>query len=230
VTSLHPLEGAPFVALVGLDDASNREAVHRLRARGFRAHVKNQLPAEPHLLHACQPLIVVLGVPGELTREDVIGWLRATKHGVTGCLCVTAEGDASERVALLEAGAADVMSAPVDYDELSLRVANLHSRRGPATSRLVVGGLVLDEEAREVTMGERRVRLSPTEFGLLRLLLRNRGVVLTKERILHDVWGYQNGDVHVVELYISYLRKKLGPDARGLILTVRGSGYLARGA
>lgn len=95
--------------------------------------------------------------------------------------------------------------------------------------RLTVGDLVMDEEAREVTRGGDLIELSPTEFELLRLLMRNPRRVLSKAQILDRVWSYDfGGQAHVVELYISYLRKKVDVGRPSMIHTVRGAGYVLK--
>lgn len=95
--------------------------------------------------------------------------------------------------------------------------------------RLIVGDLVMDEEAREVTRGGELIELPPTEFELLRLLMRNPRRVLSKAQILDRVWSYDfGGQAHVVELYISYLRKKVDAGRPPMIHTVRGAGYVLK--
>lgn len=96
---------------------------------------------------------------------------------------------------------------------------------------LVVGDLVMDERVMEVTRGGSPVELSPTEFALLRYLMRNPRQVLSKTQILEEVWSYDfGGQAHVVELYISYLRKKLDAGRAPMIHTVRGAGYVLKAA
>ncbi len=90
---------------------------------------------------------------------------------------------------------------------------------------------MLDEQAREVTRGRVAVELSPTEFALLRYLMRNPRQVLSKAQILDEVWSYDfGGQAHVVELYISYLRKKVDAGRPPMIHTVRGAGYVLKAA
>jgi two-component system OmpR family response regulator len=94
---------------------------------------------------------------------------------------------------------------------------------------LVVGDLVMDEDAREVTRGGEPIDLTVTEFELLRFLMRNPRRVLSKSQILDRVWSYDfGGDAHVVELYISYLRRKIDRGREPMIHTVRGVGYILR--
>ena len=95
--------------------------------------------------------------------------------------------------------------------------------------RLIVGDLVMDEEAREVTRGGELIELSPTEFELLCFLMHNPRRVLSKAQILDRVWSYDfGGHAHVVELYISYLRKKVDAGRPPMIHTVRGAGYVLK--
>lgn len=99
----------------------------------------------------------------------------------------------------------------------------------PGTSQLIVGDLTMDEEAREVRRAGSVVELSRTEFELLRFLMRNPRRVLSKDQILDRVWAYDfGGRSHVVELYISYLRKKIDAGRTPMIHTVRGVGYVLK--
>ena len=96
---------------------------------------------------------------------------------------------------------------------------------------LAVGDLVMDEDAREVTRGGEFVELTPTEFELLRFLMRNPRRVLSKAQILDRVWSYDfGGQANVVELYISYLRKKIDSGRAPMIHTMRGAGYVLKPA
>jgi len=129
-------------------------------------------------------------------------------------------------------GGDDYLTKPFSLEELSLRIeAVLRRARGgedPA-HRLTCGKLVLDEDAHQVHVGDDEVELSPTEFRLLRYLMLNQGRVLSKVQILDYVWEYDfDGNAGVVETYVSYLRKKLGPEVAELIRTVRGFGYMLK--
>jgi two-component system OmpR family response regulator len=105
------------------------------------------------------------------------------------------------------------------------------SREVSEESLLTVGDLAMDEEAREVTRSGEVIDLSPTEFELLRFLMRNPRRVLSKAQILDRVWSYDfGGQAHVVELYISYLRKKIDAGRTPMIHTVRGAGYILKPA
>jgi two-component system OmpR family response regulator len=225
VTRLETPQGNPSVLLVSDDDGLRRELCPRLEALGLRPTAVSSVPIDEWSIESPSVVVVDLGSVDVSTEPEQ----RCTTTARRPRWLYLARGqDATERVTLLRAGADDVMSRPLDVGELCLRVEKLVARPCvPRPTRLVVGDLVLDEEAREVEHAGRRLRLSPTEFGVLRLLVRNCGVVVSKDSILRDVWGYEDcGDGHVVELYISYLRKKLGREGSELIRTVRGAGYL----
>jgi two-component system OmpR family response regulator len=103
--------------------------------------------------------------------------------------------------------------------------------RSAAVNVLTVGDLMVDEDAHEVHRGDERIELTATEFELLRYLMRNPRRVLSKAQILDHVWDYDfGGQAHVVELYISYLRKKVDAGREPMIHTVRGAGYVLRPA
>lgn len=144
---------------------------------------------------------------------------------------LTARNQAADAVTgLTVAGGDEYVRKPLSLDELVARIAlvlNRSTPRPPADGRLHVADLVLDGDTYEVTRAGQLVSLSPTEFRLLRYLLANVGRVVSKEQIRDQVWQYDfNGEVGVVENYISYLRRKLGDPP--LIRTVRGVGYQLR--
>jgi two-component system OmpR family response regulator len=222
--------GNPRVLLISRDGFLCRELCQRLEHLGLRPEVASHLSGDVEGLTDDHPPVVMVDVRwAGLGIGEGVALLRASSSRARS-LYLTAGDGAAERVALLRAGAEDVMTHPIDMDELCLRITKLTDRPPGPPGRLVVGELALDEQAREVTVGRRRCRLSPTEFAVLRLLMGNCGVVVSKQRLLRDVWGYEAGDGHIVELYVSYLRTKLGLDARHLIHTVRGAGYMVRPA
>jgi two-component system OmpR family response regulator len=143
---------------------------------------------------------------------------------------LTARNQAADAVTgLTVAGGDDYVRKPFSLDELVARIALVLRRSSApaAASRLHVADLVLDQDTYEVSRAGRPVALSPTEFKLLRYLMANAGRVVTKEQIRDQVWHYDfNGEVGVVENYVSYVRRKLGEPP--LIRTVRGVGYQLR--
>jgi len=151
-------------------------------------------------------------------------------------LLLTARDAVEDRIAGITAGGDDYVTKPFSLEEVLARLRGLLRRAGLARARtdaavLSVGGLAMDEDAREVTRGGVVVELSPTEFELLRYMMRNPRRVLSKAQILDRVWSYDfGGQAHVVELYISYLRRKIDVGREPMIHTVRGAGYLLKAA
>jgi two-component system OmpR family response regulator len=149
-------------------------------------------------------------------------------------LFLTALDAVEDRVAGIRAGGDDYVTKPFSLEEVTARLHGLLRRSGMARRRatgtlLTVGDLVLDEDAHEVTRGGQAIELSPTEYDLLRLLMSNPRRVLSKNLILERIWSYDYGHrAHVVELYISYLRKKVDAGRPPMIHTVRGTGYVLK--
>jgi DNA-binding response OmpR family regulator len=143
-------------------------------------------------------------------------------------IVLTARGDVDDRVRGLDAGASDYIPKPFSFDELAARVrAQLRAPEGEPATRLEVGALVIDLVKRTVERNGRTVRLSSTEFDLLAFLARHPGQVLTRERLLSGVWGYDfDPGTNTLGVYVSYLRKKLAqPDREQPIETIRTVGY-----
>jgi two-component system OmpR family response regulator len=163
----------------------------------------------------------------------VLRKLRAERPHVC-VLFLTARDSVEDRIAGITAGGDDYVTKPFSLEEVLARLRGLLRRAGMSRevsddSLLTVGDLAMDEEAREVTRGGDVIDLSPTEFELLRFLMRNPRRVLSKAQILDRVWSYDfGGQAHVVELYISYLRKKIDAGRQPMIHTVRGAGYILK--
>ncbi len=148
---------------------------------------------------------------------------------------LTAKDAVSDRINGLTAGGDDYVTKPFSLEEVIARLRALLRRSGAATGRseslLVVGDLTLDEDSHEVSRAGDPVQLTATEFELLRYLMRNPRRVLSKAQILDRVWNYDfGGQANVVELYISYLRKKIDANRAPMIHTMRGAGYVLRPA
>ncbi|MGF2947060.1 response regulator transcription factor [Mycobacterium sp. Lab-001] len=151
----------------------------------------------------------------------------------TPTLFLTARDSVMDRVTGLTAGADDYMTKPFSLEELVARLRGLLRRSSrqpaPTTETLEVGELRVDAASREVTRDGTQVSLSSTEFELLRFLMRNPRRVLSRTEILDRVWNYDfAGRTSIVDLYISYLRKKIDSGREPMIHTVRGVGYLLR--
>ncbi|HWG26867.1 response regulator transcription factor [Actinospica sp.] len=149
-------------------------------------------------------------------------------------LVLTARDAVSDRVAGLDAGADDYLPKPFALEELLARLRALLRRTQPALNsdngKLAFADLTLDPLAREVTRGERTVRLTRTEFNLLELLMRHPRQVLTRSQILEEVWGFDfPTTANSLEVYVGYLRRKTEAEGETrLIHTVRGIGYALR--
>lgn len=148
-------------------------------------------------------------------------------------LFLTARDSVEDRIAGLTAGGDDYVTKPFSLEEVVARLRGLIRRSGTAAVRsestLVVGDLMLDEDSHEVSRGDADIHLTATEFELLRFLMRNPRRVLSKAQILDRVWNYDfGGQANVVELYISYLRKKIDAGRTPMIHTRRGAGYLIK--
>ncbi len=148
---------------------------------------------------------------------------------------LTARDAVDDRIHGLTAGGDDYVTKPFSLEELVARLRGLLRRSGATLvkpgSQLVVGDLALDEDSHEVTRGGEEIQLTATEFELLRYLMRNPRRVLSKAQILDRVWNYDfGGQANVVELYISYLRKKIDAGREPMIHTLRGAGYVLKPA
>lgn len=149
----------------------------------------------------------------------------------TPVLFLTAKDAVSDRVRGLDSGANDYLVKPFSFDELTARLrAMTRSKFGMISNALSVSNLTLDSASHMVKRGDREIILSAKEYSLLEYLMRNAGIVLSRERIENHIWNFDyEGGTNVVDVYISYLRKKIddGHEEK-LIQTVRGSGYVIR--
>ncbi|MFZ0529322.1 MAG: response regulator transcription factor [Propionicimonas sp.] len=165
---------------------------------------------------------------------EVMRRIRAEQPDVP-VIFLTAKDALDDRIGGLTAGGDDYVTKPFSLEELVARLRALLRRSGATTlrneSQLVVGDLTLDEDSHEVTRAGELINLTATEFELLRYLMRNPRRVLSKAQILDRVWNYDfGGQANVVELYISYLRKKIDANHPPMIHTMRGAGYVLKPA
>jgi two-component system OmpR family response regulator len=183
-----------------------------------------------------KPDAVVLDIM--LPDFDGLQVMRRIREGgnETPVLFLTAKDSLDDRIAGLTAGGDDYVTKPFSLEELVARLRSLLRRSRALVAdnsdpRIVVGDLVLDEDSYEVSRGGEQISLTATEFELLRYLMRNPRRVLSKAQILDRVWSYDfGGTSSVVELYISYLRKKIDAGRTPMIHTVRGAGYMVKAA
>jgi two-component system, OmpR family, response regulator QseB len=169
-------------------------------------------------------LVLDIGLPGK-DGFEVLRDLRAAGQHMP-VVILTARDNVSDKVAGFEGGADDYLTKPFKFEELLVRVkARMRdSESAPAPSSVLqAGGLALDGRSRRVTVDGEELELTAREFTLLETFMRHPGQVLTREQLLSHVWGYDHDPgSNVVDVYIGYLRRKLGPNA---IRTVRGAGY-----
>jgi len=170
-------------------------------------------------------MIIDVGLP-DSDGFDLLSQVRANSD--VPVIMLTARGTVEDRVRGLDMGADDYVAKPFHFAELLARV-RAHLRRraaGEDAAAIVhVADLTIDRRARQVLRGDRTVELTAREFELLDLLAREAGHVLSKDSILERLWGYAFDD-NLVEVYVGYLRRKLGEPA--LIHTIRGAGYVLR--
>ncbi|MBC9928221.1 response regulator transcription factor [Leucobacter sp. cx-169] len=183
-----------------------------------------------------EPDIMVLDIMlPDLDGMQVLSRLRAEGSTIP-VLFLTARDSVDDRVAGLTAGGDDYVTKPFSLEEVVARLRGLVRRSLLALAQapdpvLRVGDLTLNEESYEVARGGELIELTSTEFELLRYLMRNPRRVVSKAQILDRVWSYDfSGKPTVVELYISYLRKKVDANREPMIHTVRGAGYLLKPA
>ena len=220
--------------LVVDDDQAVRESLRRsLAFNGYDVELAADGEQALRSIAAHRPDVVVLDVM--MPNLDGLATCRALRAAGDDVpvLMLTARDEVSDRVAGLDPGADDYLPKPFALEELLARLRALLRRTattGPAAKTLELADLSLDPATREVHRGDRRVRLTRTEFNLLELLLRHPRQVLTRERILEEVWGYDfPTTANSLEVYVGYLRRKTEAEGEPrLIHTVRGVGYVAR--
>lgn len=174
-----------------------------------------------------QPHMVILDVMmPEMDGFEVVERLRSSGHPV-GVIMLTAKDEVEHRVKGLWLGADDYMIKPFAFDELLARIqARLRNQFPLLMGAVTYGPFRIDDLRKEFTYQGQVLELSPTEYELLKFIVHNHGIVLSKSTILSRVWGYDfGGEENIVEVYIRSLRDKLGDKEHRLIRTLRGVGY-----
>ena len=230
----HP-DGTPIRALVVDDEPSLADLMSMgLRMAGWSVQIAGDGPSAVAAARDFRPDVLVLDVmmPG-FDGFEVLGRIRQFMPEVPA-LFLTAKDAVEDRITGLAAGGDDYVTKPFSMEEVMLRLHRLVQRSGVAAqddAELVVGDLVLNTDTREVTRGGEDIQLTATQFELLRYLMENPRRVISKAQILDRVWQYDfGGQANIVELYISYLRKKIDVDRPPMIHTVRGAGYVIKPA
>ena len=229
-------DGAPPRVLVVDDEENLAELISMaLRYEGFEVATAHTGTAAVIRARELRPDAVVLDMMlPDFDGLEVLRRLRALDSGVP-VVFLTARDAVEDRVAGLTAGGDDYVTKPFSLEEVVARLRALMRRAGAlaatTSSVLTVGDLSLDEDSHEVFRAGEEVTLTVTEFELLRFLMLNPRRVLSKAHILDRVWHYDfGGQANVVELYISYLRKKIDVGREPMIHTMRGAGYVLKPA
>lgn len=230
-------DGSPIRALVVDDELPLGELLQMaLRYEGWEVETATAGQPALHLARQFKPDVIVLDIMlPDLDGLEVLRRMRAAGDDAP-VLFLTAKDTIDDRVVGLTAGGDDYVTKPFSLEEVVARLRGLLRRSGRAVSDAIdpeirVGDLVLNEESYEVTRAGRPIELTATEFELLRYLMRNPRRVVSKIQILDRVWSYDfEGRSSIVEIYISYLRKKVDAGQAPMIHTVRGVGYLIKAA
>jgi DNA-binding response OmpR family regulator len=221
---------APRVLVVEDDDEIAQVLQRSLRMEGYDVRVSGDGVDALDQAHAFLPDLIVLdlGLP-RLDGIEVARELRARDD--VPILVLTARDALESRVEGLDSGADDYLVKPFERQELLARLRALLRRRPPkGAAPLVAGDLMLNPDTHEVTRGGRPIELTQREFELLEYLMRNERIVISRQRLLDEVWGYDPFSVtNTIEVFVSNLRRKLEADGEPRLLhTIRGAGYVLR--
>lgn len=197
-----------------------------LQNEGFAVETAQDGITALNLIKQFQPHVVILDVmmPG-MDGFEVCRMLKKTEN--VAVIMLTARDEVDDRVKGLNLGADDYMVKPFSFEELLARIyARIRNQFPNLFGEVVIGPFNIDDRRREIKFEDRLLDLSPTEYELLKFLVLNHGLVLSKSMILDKVWGYDfGGEQNIVEVYIRSLRDKLKDKDHQLIRTLRGSGY-----
>lgn len=197
-----------------------------LESDGFQVYTADNGKSAVSMASEIKPDIIVLDVM--LPEMNGYECCKEIKKLIdTNIIMLTARDDIDDRVKGLDIGADDYMVKPFSYRELVARInARLRNNKKLDNGIQKIGEFIFNSGAHEIKYKDRILELSPTEYKLLEYLLENKGLVLSKAKILDKVWGYDfYGDENVVEVYIRYLRNKINDSEHKIIQTVRGAGY-----
>jgi two-component system response regulator MprA len=232
-TLRHAMNGVgrdPRVLVVEDDDEIAQVLQRSLRLDGYDVRIAGDGEAALDQAAAYHPDLVILdlGLP-KLDGIEVARRLRSADD--VPILMLTARDAVESRVEGLDSGADDYLVKPFERQELLARLRALLRRRPPrGSASLVVADLSLNPDTHEVQRGERQIELTQREFELLEYLMRNERIVVPRQRLLEEVWGYDPfATTNTIEVFVSNLRRKLeaGGEAR-LLHTIRGAGYVLR--
>lgn len=200
-----------------------------LESEGFNVFCAKDGKTAIKMTKEIEPQIIILDIMlPELNGYEAC--VEIKKFTDIPIIMLTARDDINDRVKGLDLGADDYVIKPFSYRELvariKVRLRNRSNNIKIENKEINLGKFSIDEDAYEIKYDDKLLELSPTEYKLLKYLLDNKGIVLSKLKILDNVWGYNfYGDENIVEVYIRYLRNKIGDTEHKIIQTVRGAGY-----
>ena len=229
-------DGSPVRVLVVDDEQMLADLLaSALRYEGWEVTTAGTGVAAVRAAREIEPDVIVLDIMlPDFDGLEVMRRIHGRQANVP-ILFLTAKDAVEDRVAGLTAGGDDYVTKPFSLEEVVARLRALLRRSGASAEQqddlLEVGDLRMNEDSHEVWRGEDEIRLTATEFELLRYLMRNPKRVLSKPQILDRVWNYDfGGQANIVELYISYLRRKIDKGREPMIHTRRGVGYVLKPA
>jgi two-component system OmpR family response regulator len=197
-----------------------------LQNEGFEVKSAQDGMSAMALLKDFQPHVAILDVmmPG-MDGFEVCRMIKKTEN--VSVIMLTAKDEVDDRVKGLKLGADDYMVKPFSFEELLARIyARIRNQFPHLFGEVLIGPFQIDDRRKEIKLEGRILELSPTEYELLKFMVLNHGLVLSKTMILDKVWGYDfGGEENIVEVYIRSLRDKLNDKDHQLIRTLRGSGY-----
>ena len=216
-----------MIYLLEDDDSIRDLALYTLQSQGMEAKGFPRPSAFWEAVAERLPSLVLLDIM--LPEEDGISVLKTLRSSARTCrmpvIMLTAKGTEYDKVLGLDAGADDYLAKPFGMMELLSRIRALLRRTQQETDTYRCGVLAVDQARHTVTVNGQEVALTQKEFEVLCLLLKNKGQVLSRERLIEDVWGYAfTGESRTVDVHVRTLRQKLG-EAGAYIETVRGYGY-----
>ncbi|WP_010533946.1 response regulator transcription factor [Brachybacterium squillarum] len=230
----HP-DGSPVRVLIVEDEPTIADLLRfPLQMIGWDVRISDDGLEAVRTAREQRPDVLVLDrmLPG-IDGVEVLTRIRSL-HPEVPALMLTAMDAPGDRIGGLAAGADDYVTKPFTIEEVLLRLHRLVQRSGvvaQGSNELVVGDLVMNLDTHEVTRGGEEITLTATQYQLLQYLMENPQRVLSKSQILEAVWNYDfGGQANIVELYISYLRKRIDVGREPMIHTVRGAGYVLKPA
>ncbi|BBE30309.1 DNA-binding response regulator [Tepiditoga spiralis] len=213
--------------LIVEDDASIARLLElELQHEGYKTLIAKDGEEAVEFYGNFKPDVILLDVMLPIRNGFEIAEIIRNYDKDVGIIMLTAKGELEDKVNGLK-NADDYIVKPFEVEEVFARIESLLRRLGKTKNSIKAGDIELFPERMQVFIKGKELHLSLTEFNILKTLLLNKNIVVSKEKILEEVWGYEDENLNIVEVYVNYLRKKLG-DYGKKIKTVRGVGYVIR--